>query len=68
MELTPLKDIPIKFVRKTLTDHQSEYIRIKFYIKEAMEQWEGTKMDLYEELAEDMPLSAHTIRKLAQAL
>jgi len=33
-----------------------------------MDEWEGTKMDLYEELAEDMPLSAHTIRKLAQAV
>lgn len=68
MELTPLKEIPIRFVRKTLTDYQKEQIQIKYYIKLAMDQWDGTKMDLYEELTEHMPFSIHTIRKLAQAL
>lgn len=68
MELTPLKQIPVAFVRKTLTEHQKEYIQIKWYIKEAMEKWDGTKILLYEHLSEDMPLSFHTIRKLAEAL
>lgn len=68
MELVPFTDIPVSFIHETLTETQKEYIQIKFYIKEAMEKRKGTKADLYYQLAEDMPLSIHTIRKLAQQI
>ena len=68
MELTPFEDIPESFIKKTLTVHQKEYIQIKYYIKEAKENWKGVKVDLYENLSEIMPLSVHSIRKLAEQL
>lgn len=68
MDLTPIKQIPVSFIRKTLTDQQTEYVQIKYYIKQAMDNWDGTKLDLYDKLAEDMPLSVHTIRKLGQQI
>ena len=68
MDLTPFNKIPASFIKKTLTDQQKEYIQIKFYIKEAMDKWEGTKLSLYYELVEEMPFSIHTIRKLAEQL
>lgn len=68
MELKPINKIPVSFIRKTLTDHQKELIQIKFYIKEAIDKWEGTKLSLYDTLAEELPLSVHTIRKLEQQI
>jgi len=68
LNLIPIKNIPVSFIRKTLTQHQKEYIAIKFHIKVAMDKWEGTKLALYDQLAKEMPLSVHTIRKLAQQI
>ena len=68
MDLIPFKEVPVSFIRKTLTNHQKEYIQIKYHIKLALEECEGTKIDLYEDLSEELPLSFHTIRKLAEAI
>jgi len=68
LKLTPINKIPCSFIRKTLTDHQKEYIAIKYYIKQAMEDWEGTKLSLYDQLVEELPLSIHSIKKLAEQI
>lgn len=68
MELTPFKEIPESFIKKHLTHHQKEYIQIKYYIQMAMDKWEGSKVDLYEILGDEIPLSIHSIRKLAEGL
>lgn len=68
LELTPFNKIPASFIRKTLTDHQKEYIQIKFFIKEAIDNWDGTKLSLYDKLADEIPMSIHTITKLGGQL
>ena len=74
--LTEFDEIPISFTISTLTKHKRRTIQIKFYIKQAVDAWkaksshtsEDTRTQLYEDLAEILPLGFHSIEKFAKKL
>jgi hypothetical protein len=73
---TPFDEIPDEFVLSTITEHQKKSIQIKYYIKQAIDEWKAkpshssrdTKGQLYQNLTEVLPLGLHSIEKLAKKL
>ena len=59
--------IPFSFLLKNLTPYQKKTIEIKYYIKQRMNKWVGFKQEFYDELADELHLSARRIRKIEQS-
>lgn len=73
---TPFDEIPTDFVISTLTEHKKKTIQIKYFIKQAVDKWkakpfhsiEDTKTQLYQDLAEVLPLGFYSVEKFAKEL
>ena len=66
--MIPYEEIPTNFVSSTLTVHQKEIVQIKYYIKLALDKWDGEREKLYDKLIPELHLGSRSIRRFAENL